>query len=540
MSRIQRQKRIVLLLLFFMLAGFSLLGRVFYLQVLHGHRYARANINQRTLRYDYRPTGRGQILDRDGHSLLNTRWEPVYVLFEPLLAADTRAILERHHGAATARVVAVPANSTLARELGTMPREGVVPAMEETRYGQNGLAAHVTGYIQKSGASEPTGLEKWFNEALSAGRPYSLAAFVDAHGNLVEGLGIRDLRGEDPRRPYSVQTTIDAGMQRAVEQALTAAGHSSAVVIMDPQNGDILTMASHPWVNPWEMYGGVSAERMRRLQQDSGLPFINKAIREYPPGSVFKVILTAAALSEGFVGAASRYTCQGSIDVGDRTVRCFNGTAHGELDLDGALTVSCNSYFVWLGQKLGRPAISGTAEKFMLGRPTGIPLEEKPGLIPAPEAMPLLGQLANTSIGQGDVLVTPLQLTRMMAAIANDGTDVYPRLVSEVMDNQGRTVQYYPAYKGNRVLSPAAARRLQAMLQAVVDEGTGRAAQSSFYRAAGKTGTAQAGGSGQSHSWFSAIVNMNGRTLVATVFLENQSSGATNLFRQIMESLPGT
>lgn len=529
----------MMMIVFFFLATLALTGRIFRLQVVEGHRHAWRSVAQRSLRYDYKPTGRGQILDRNGVSLLDTRHVPVHVFFEPLLDEETRQILANHTRLVPNRqVYAIADQYRLLRDLGDTPREGVVPAVEETRYGKNALAPHVTGYIQKSGASGPTGLERTFDDELSAGRPFSLAAFVDAHGNLIPGLGYRDLRGDDPRKPYDLVTTIDNAMQRIVETILARENKSAAVVLMEPKTGDILAMASYPQVKPWEMYSGVSSQRMQELQNDPRTPFINKAIQQYPPGSVFKVILAAAALETGMVGLQEGYVCSGSIEVGDTSISCFNGEAHGEVDLQRALTVSCNSYFVWLGQKLGRETITDTAAKFKLGKPTGIPLDERAGNIPAPEAMPFLGNLAHVSIGQGQILTTPLQLARVMAIISNDGLDVYPRLITEITDNSGRTVRRYPSYSGSRVLQPAAARRLKVMLADVVASGTGRSAQSGLYTAIGKTGTAETSRAGLSHSWFAGIVELNGKTLVATVFIEDRREGsATSVFRTIMEAL---
>jgi penicillin-binding protein 2 len=536
MSRLQRQKRIVIFLLLFLLTGFAFLGRIFHLQVLHGASYARRSVAQRSLRYDYVPTGRGQIVDRDGVSLLGTEWVPVHVLFEPLLDEQTRSILATYTKIRENQSVYVfPDNSRLVRALQGIPRDGVVRAFEEIRYSRGNLATHVTGYIQKSGATPPTGLEKAFNNELSAGRPFTLAAFVDARGELVEGLGYRDLRGSDPRKPYSIVTTINSGIQAAAEQALAREKASGAIVVMDPKTGDILAMASYPQVNPWEMYRGVSEERMQQLMKED-MPFINRATQQYAPGSVFKVILAAAALEEGLQGLHEPYLCTGSIQVGDKTKDCYNNIAHGEVDLHAALTHSCNGYFIWLGQKLGRDQIAETAERFYLGKPAGVPLEEKAGYIPQPSEMPYLGDLANTSIGQGDVLITPLQAARMMAVIANDGINVYPRLVSQVINNYGNTVRRYPSYTGNRVLHPAAARRLQTMLANVVTYGTGRYAQSQEYTVAGKTGTAEKGKI--SHSWFAGYTEINGQTLATSVFLENRAEGsATVTFRALMEAI---
>ncbi|MCL4464200.1 MAG: penicillin-binding transpeptidase domain-containing protein [Firmicutes bacterium] len=313
---------------------------------------------------------------------------------------------------------------------------------------------------------------------------------------------------------------------------------SAAIVVMEPKTGDILAMASYPQLNSWEMYSGVSSQRMQELQSDPRAPFINKAIQQYPPGSVFKVVLAAAALESGLIGLDETYVCTGSIAVGDVVVSCFGGEAHGEVTLQEALALSCNSYFIWLGQNLGRHAIAAAAERFKLGSGTGIPLEERAGNIPAVTDLPFLGNLAHFSIGQGQVLTTPLQLTRMMAIIANNGLDVYPRLVSEIIDNQGRRVRFYPVYTGCRAMQPATARRLKIMLASVVEFGTGQAVQSSYYRAIGKTGTAETSRQNISHSWFAGIAEINGKQFAATVFLEDSREGsAAAVFRSVMEQI---
>ena len=539
MYRFQRQKRIFIVFSLFFLVAATLLARIFFLQVVMGHRHAWESVAQRSLRYDYYPTGRGQILDRNGKSLLDTHWVPVHVFFSSLVDEDTNEILQNHVGGGSlGQVYALSDTEKLQAELGNSPREGVVSTFTKVRYGRNALASHVTGYIQRSGASGPTGLEKSFSAELFAGRPFSLAAFVDARGRLVPGLGYRDLRSVDPEKPYSIITTIDSQIQRAVEQTLAGEGKSAAVVVMEPKTGDILAMASYPQLNSWEMYGGVSSLRMEELQNDPRAPFINKAIQQYPPGSVFKVVLAAAALESGLIGVQENYVCTGTIAVGDVLISCFEGEAHGAVDLQEALALSCNSYFIWLGQNLGRQAITSAAERFKLGIRTGIPLEERAGNIPAVTDLPFLGNLAHFSIGQGQVLTTPLQLTRMMSIIANNGLDVYPRLVSEIIDNHGRKVQRYPVYTGSRAMQPAAARRLKAMLAGVVESGTGQFAQSTYYTAIGKTGTAETSYRGISHSWFAGIAEINGKQFAATVFLQDSEDGsATAIFRNAMEKI---
>ena len=535
-KRIQRQKRIVVLTLLILFIGFALLGRVFQLQILQGTQYARIAVTQRSLRYDYKPSGRGQILDRTGVSLLDTQWKPVTVLFEPILDMETRAILHKHPGYNRNTAVHVfDADHPILGELGDVPRDGVIQAIEEDRYGQNSLASHVTGYIQKSGANPPVRLERAFNEELSIGQPFSLAAIVDARGNLVEGLGYRDWRGDDPARPYSIITTIDSQIQAAVEQALQTADKSGAVVVMDPTNGDILAMASYPEIKPALLYTGLSATKEAQIEKEAHRQHhVNKATESYEPGSVFKVVLAAAALENGLI--TETYECTGAIELSDNTsISCFNDYAHGEVNLHQALTVSCNGYFVWLGQKLGRQTLQEKAEAFKLGTTTGIPLGESAGNIPSPEEMPYLGDLGNVSIGQGDVLVTPLQITRMMATIVNNGRDVYPRLVSEIIDTSGNTVREFPVYTGTTVIHPAVARNLKSMLTDVVELGTGRDAYSEQYTTGGKTGTAETAVKDEHHSWFTGFVETSNKPLIVTVFMHGSENGrAIPIFNHIV------
>ena len=560
MKRVRRQRRIVILVFFFFAVCVSLGVRLYRLQISYGEEYARASVIQRSLRYVY-GTGRGQILDRHGNSLLDTRWEPVLVSFEPFHSEETKNVLAQNdwnklnfvhviRGLDSARV-----SQVLEKNL-----PGLIEAREENRYGDNSLASHVTGYVQRLEIPKTrpnyvelkfeakSGLERAFNAELSASRPPTIAAMVDAHGRLIEGLGYRDWQEENPRRPYHLVTTIDSRIQATVERMgarMQQNGkpliESGAVVILEPRTGDILAMTSFPEVRPGELFAGVNKERNQEINEDPFYPYMNKAIQKYAPGSVFKVILTAAAIENGLAGEEEPYYCNGTIDLGEvDNTPCFEGIAHGEVNMARALAVSCNGYFIRLGQKLGRKTVVETANRFKLGQITGIPLGlERAGNIPRVEDLSLLGEFANASIGQGVVETTPLQLARMMAIIANDGRDIYPRLLSEILDNQGNTVRRYPIKYGSQIISPSVARRLKPILLDVVETGTARGASSSIYTASGKSGTAQTGGS-SSHSWFVGMVSAEGETYAVAVFLEHWKKGertASTVFRQIMEEV---
>ncbi|MBS4031533.1 MAG: hypothetical protein KGZ63_08950 [Clostridiales bacterium] len=549
MRRPYRQRRIAILLFFFFLTGFVLTGRIFMLQIIHGGEYAKAAVIQRSLRHVY-ATGRGQILDRNGTSLLDTRWEPALVSFSPGLEDDSHQVLAQYEldDENSVHVIRNVDASTF-RQLQDNPIPGLIPIHEEDRYGPNTLAPHITGYIQPHATRKKapnyveltyramSGLERYFDASLSASRPSALAVVMDGQGRLIDGLGFREWSESNIRRPYNVVTTIDRNIQAVVEQIGRRTMESGAIVVLDPKNGDILAMASFPDFSPRLLYRGISAQDYSQLDSNPHTPFVNKAIQKYSPGSVFKVVLAAAAL-ENRLDHRETYTCTGSIEVGDRTISCYQGNVHGEVDLKKALAVSCNAYFIQLGQQLGRETVIETAQQFTLGRTAGLPLSsESPGNIPTPEELPFLGDLANASIGQGLVETTPLQLARMMAAIANQGRDVYPRLVSEITDKNGTTVRRFPVQYGARVTAPATARLLTSMMQEVVTSGTARDAASPYYTAAGKSGTAQTGREGESYYWFAGFAPMED-PLVVAVFIESRRGfSAPAVFRQVMEAI---
>lgn len=552
MRRMQRQKRIVVMILFTMAAGIGLTGRLAYIQLIKGPEFARAAVIQRSLRFVY-ATGRGQILDRNGYSLLDTQQKPVLVSFGPILDQETRLVLAENDAMVPVQVMRDP-DPALLRYFADRDAPGIIRLSEEHRYGSRLLAPHVTGFIQKKETvkNRPSyrelsyvakdGLELAFDEYLTAGRPATLAAMVDAQGALIEGLGYRDWRDTDPQRPYNIITTLDRSAQTVVERVGGRYLESGAVVVVEPRSGDILAMASFPGYSPGDMFRGASIEEYNKLVANPYTPFINKAIHSYPPGSVFKVVLAAAALEKGLVEQDEPFVCTGSIEVGDRVVSCYQGRAHGELDLQKALAMSCNSYFIQLAQRLGRNTVLEYARLFGLGRPSGIPLGgESAGRMPTAEQLPYLGDLANTSIGQGLVETTPLQLARLMSIIVNDGLDVRPRLLSEITDNSGATVRRFPVQYGARVISLMTARALKPMLEEVVKTGTANDAYSLIYTTAGKSGTAQSGRADiPSYTWFAGFTNMENDPLVIVVFAEaRRELSAAGIFRQIAESLPG-
>jgi penicillin-binding protein 2 len=549
MRKQQLQTRMLFMILVFLLAGFGLAGRLFYIQVLRGPEFAMAAVIQRSLRQVY-ATGRGQILDRNGKSLLDTVWEPVLISFDPILNREARSVLSLQDSVEKRGTAHIIRDKAVISYLRNEDIDGLLPASWETRYGANFLAPHVTGYVQREEIAREkppyreltflprSGLELYFNEQLSASRPATLAAVVDAQSRLVAGLGYRDWRDENPRSPHDVVTTLDSRIQALTETIGEKYLDQGAIVVLEPKTGDILALASFPDYSTRDMYSGISQARYEELEKDPRQPFVNRAINAYSPGSVFKLVLAAAALDSGL--ANYKYTCEGGIEVGDRTFSCYGGHAHGELDLKKALAASCNSYFIHLGQLLGQQKVLEYARRFGLGEATGITLYgEKAGRLPTQDELPFLGDLANTSIGQGLVATTPLQLARLVTIIANDGRDIKPRLVSRITDKNGATTRYFPVQPGTRVISAQTARLLKEMMIEVTQTGTAHHASSPYFTAAGKSGTAQTGRGDDTNRWFAGFAPVEENPLVIVVFAEERKGNTTpaHIFRVLAEAI---
>ncbi|MCR3923354.1 MAG: penicillin-binding protein 2, partial [Firmicutes bacterium] len=418
--------------------------------------------------------------------------------------------------------------------------------VEEIRFHTGSLASHVTGYIKKPrNPMQPqdglAGLERYFNDELWA-TPTAVGVIIDAKGKMVPGLGINEWEYDHIRRPYDVVTTIDRNLQSLVESV--GGGNNplikkGAVVLLEPHTGDIVTMASFPRLPVEMLYEGATQQQVEQMQINE--PHLNRAIMQYPIGSVFKVVLSAAALEQDLQEPDGLFICDGAYEVGNRTIRCYGDTAHGVVDIHQALAVSCNGYFVQLAEILGKETFLNMARRFKLGQTTDIPLgSEMPGKIPAAMELPYPGDVANAAIGQGLVAATPIQLARMMASIVNDGRDIYPRLVSQIIDKNGNSVQNYPVQYGTRVFSPSITKDLKTMLKTVVTGGSARGAYSPLYQASGKSGTAETSKAGISHSWFVGYVTTRESTLVAVVFLEEWQENdltASSVFRRIMERI---
>jgi penicillin-binding protein 2 len=358
------------------------------------------------------------------------------------------------------------------------------------------------------------GLELTFNSMLT-GRHGKYKVTLDRDGRKTSERVV-----EPPVPGYNVVTTLDLRLQEMAEKALAAKAKRGAIVIIDPNNGDVLAMASWPTFDPNEFTPSISAAKFKALQDDPNIPLLPRAYRSaYPPGSAFKVAVAMAAFQSGTITPQDEYECVPAMDVGNTTFHNWKKTNRGSLNFVRALTESCDTWFYQVGIKTGAGPILEWAARLGFGAKCGIPLRaESEGRLPNDEYMKathgrriLGGDIANLSIGQGDLLVTPLQMAQSMAIVANGGTFYQTRLVEQVQTVGNEIVAAY-SVRAKKTINASSVTMEQirtAMVDAVnAPAGTAHQASLEKVSVAGKTGTAQWGPKEKERTaaWFAGFV----------------------------------
>ena len=436
---------------------------------------------------------------------------------------------------------------------------GVDIAIKPVRsYVYGALAAHILGYvgmpddIDKEEARKFTfyqqdvegksNIEKKMDEYLR-GKPGVRYLRKNAKGT-IEGA----LREDPPQQGANVFLTIDARIQSITEEALRAVSRAGAVVV-DPNNGNVLAMASVPSFDPNTFIPSIKANDWKALQKDEGDPLINRAISALPPGSTFKLITGLAGLRGTKNLANAHYSCGGGVSYGDHFFACWVAAkhyTHGNIGLADAIKVSCDSYFYQYGNAAGIQSIDHIGKMLGIGEESGLQLSgEQSGNMPGPEWMQIhhpqerwsQAQTANVSIGQGYTLVSPLQLAMAYAAIANGGVCYYPRLIDRVLkqdgspelDEQGNPAAPAPRVRSDlrQEISPDQIELVRKGFWKVVNEdgGTGGRARLKDWVVAGKTGTAQASERGHEENvaWFACFAPFDHPKYVVVVMVQGAS-----------------
>jgi len=370
---------------------------------------------------------------------------------------------------------------------------------------------------------------------------------VDAVGRRLRVLN------ETPEKPgANVILTIDLDLQEAAEEAL--GNHAGAIVAIDPRNGEILAMVSHPSFDPNEFASGLTAVQWRQLMSDPAHPLEDRVIQgTYPPGSTFKLVDTIAGLEDHVLTRATSFYCPGGLWYGNREYRCWRKQGHGTIALINAIIESCDVYFYNVGEHLGVDRIAEWAHKLGFGVDSGIPLaHEKTGTIPSTEWKERRyherwypAETLSVAIGQGYVAVTPLQLAQLAAEVAEGGIRYQPHFVKRIEALDGGTIKEYEPEVAARIpLTADQIQIIQAGACGVVNSpmGTARKAAIPGIEVCGKTGTAQvvkeAAGTRtkeedlperyRDHGWFIAYAPGNEPRIAVACVVEHGGHGGSS------------
>ena len=579
------------------LAALACLGglvlRLWNLQVAQGMEYQR-KLAKQSLRSVRLPGIRGRILDRNGERLADNRpsycvslyleelrrpgglqrtvdhiMDTLYRLAETmdrplqLTQQDVRLHLGRRTPLPLVawRDLDDTAVARFIERSGKFP--GAALTVEPVRtYPQGASACHLLGYV---GRADPpaegedgvekfhyylpemagkAGIEKRLDGVLRANAGGKLEIQVD-----VAGFKFDEVSRRTPGKGGDIVLAVDERIQRAAEAVLE--GQRGAAVVVDPRNGDILALASAPGFDPNGFVPSVPADTWNRLLKDAARPLFSRATGgEYAPGSTFKPVTLLAALHSGQVAADTRFTCPGYFELGSARFRCWQHWGHGNIDLQSAIRYSCNVYLFHAALACGPEPIQAMARAVGFGRRTEISLDfERPGLVPdaawkraARRDSWRDGDTCNQAIGQGALLVTPIQMGLYAAVLANGGTLWQPRLVRQITAADGTAQEIAPAAApdGPR-WKPQHIRTVREGMRDAVNQpdGSGKRAALAQVVVAGKTGTAEYGvkGSGRKMTWMIAFAPFEEPRYAVAVLVEDGVSGGTTVAPRVKQLL---
>jgi len=569
-------KRIKIIIVIITLCLVFVFSRLWYLQILKGEKFNKLSINNR-IRITKIPDTRGRIISKGGEVLAKNipsfdlslipqdapDINKVLKNVSELLDLDLKKLLNKYEK----KKNRPPFEPILIKEelpwnemslvLSTkMDLPGInVTVVPKRFYCVGSFAPHVFGFLGKANYKEleayrsekyvlgdmvgKYGLEKW-GEKYLRGKPGGLQTEVDVFGNRKKILAeISPVNGQD------IIISINPFLQKKAEDLLK--DKVGSVVAMDPDSGEIIVLASSPGFNPNFFARGIEQKQWDALTGNPFHPMLNRALQsQQPPASVFKTITAIAALEEKAVDPHKTIFCSGSYRLGNRSFRCWKNSGHGWVDMKKAIVQSCDCYFYSLGLSVGIGNISKYAKMFGLGEKTGIGYEnEKSGLVPSSSwknkkyGKPWQkGETLNTSIGQGFLLTTPIQIAAAYCGIANGKNIPVPRIVLEIKENGQK--KSFKKEIGHRLnLSAKNLSYIRDALVASVNdpEGTGRMAIVEDVIVAGKTGTAQVVSKKRNvdekktpyrlrdHAWFVAFAPAKNPEIVVCVLIEHGGHG---------------
>lgn len=544
-NRELREKRLLKVFSVFFIILSVLIGRLFYIQIVKGDEYGKRAFEQ-WFHIIETIADRGTIYDRNRKPLTNKTKED-YLVLEPdfnlsdanvdkissLTDIDKDEISAEIFSGKHTELPIKKYDAELIMDI--LRNKGTATIRRPKRYDENGLASHVLGYINKYKNIGVSGLEKSFDKELGENREKKLGAVLDAQNRIIPGFGYIVIENKDVLKK-NIITTLDSDIEKICEEELDKNNYNGSVVVLDSKSGDILALASRP---------NFDQNNVGDHLESDDKELYNKAIQiSYPPGSVFKIIVASAVLENNVINLSDKLVCTGFEMLGDNMIKCsaYARGGHGELTFEEAFALSCNSAFIQAASALGGEKLIEMAEKYGVGKKTGIKLDEEVGgILPSLDYVKGPG-IGNVAIGQGTVELTPLQVAKFTNVIANDGIDVGVRLVKAITDDNGKTLEEFNDREINRVISSDTSNKIKKMMKKVVEEGTGKRGKLDDTESYGKTGSAEAvGANGETvHAWFTGFFLGKKSEYVVTVIVEDKGSGgriAAPIFAEIAKKM---
>lgn len=479
-------------------------------------------------------TSRGMIYDCNMKRLVNSssRYVTVCLPTTDALNSISKSITEEEKNQIYENMTAGKVSLLTTAEIFDEPHLKSIQITE--RYSYNQPCVHLIGHLDENG-NGAMGLEKAYDSFLSQQSGELKAVWgVDALNHVLYGDGI-ETENNGYLSPAGIQLTIDFEIQKIAEDVLAEFNiGKGAAVVMDSETAEILASASVPEFDPLDLSTALANE-------DS--PFINRATTPYSVGSVFKPFVATAAIENNidFV-----HNCTGSIEVNGTNFNCSDSTAHGIVNMTTAMEKSCNTYFIALGQKIGSEKLLSICGDFGIGRAVELAdnMYLKSGTLPTAESISSPQALANLCFGQGELLISPVQMAAAYCVFANGGYYRPPTLMKGIVDKNGEIIQKVKLPEACRIISESTAKCIDEILESVVTNGNAKKAYSEFSECHGKTATAQSGwyenGVEINHTWFCGYFTVNSKKYVAVIFKEDGVSGSVDcapVFKELAEQI---
>lgn len=538
------KKAITFIFFFFFCFGFFLLGRLIFLQIADHQSMAALSDAQQVKKIEMTETPRGSVVDRNGIAITNDTESPALLVF-PTLVEDVDDTAE-----ALAKIVDVN-ESTLKRKIAGKNQEGEIVRYtpfwvksnlsqeeisavkkrnakgvfvlgQKTRYYEDMPMVHLLG--QLATVSEEDRVSKKVDDTYDVGDIIGVSGLESVYEDVLRGYGgtgfgiVVDEKNrvvdeneyyvyeKEEKNGGSVSLTIDLTLQRVVEAAFGTA--EGACVILDAKNGDVLAMGSFPKFDPTHMQTAENGSE------------VNKALKPYPPASLFKIFDAAMVLENHQIQKEMPFFCDGSVTLNNgRVVNCWKKEGHGAMIFADALAYSCNPVFVKVGEILGAKNMVKGFHRWELDDDTllGYPLKNSSALDLGGKTE---GKIANAVLGEDGVMMTPLNLAKMVNVIASKGYVMTPRLVTDVKNEKGEVMKSFPSSLKKRVLSSATAETVTEMMRRTFLTGTGASLKLKSMDIAGKTGSSETG-----NVWIGGIFPAKAPRYTIVILVENGSSG---------------